>query len=723
MRNILPFLISPETRMRNILPILISPEQAGFVKGRSIQDNILLAMELLQSIDKRCRGCNVAIKLDMMKAFDRVAWPFLKALLLKFGFSTFFVNLIMQNLTATRFSVLVNGVSSGFFQPSRGVKQGDPLSPLLFILTSEGLSRALVRKVGTGMIQPYKNPSAACPIITHLAFADDILIFASGSRKSLQNIKATLQEYEQASGQKINFSKSFFVTSKFASTARINTITRELGMHRHTIPFKYLGVNLFKGRNKSFYYQHILDGIDKRLLGWQRKLLSTGGRIILIKHVLSTIPLYSLASIQLPKGVIHSIEQRMANFFWGSNQGHNKRHWTSWSKLCFPEKEGGLGFRSLPALQSTFAAKLWFSYCKGGTIWSDYMRILHPNPNKPSSYSDSITWRRMKSVSSTVEDNITFLEDELIWQPSTLGSFTFDTAYNLFRPICPFCWNENASLEHCMRSCSSIIEIWIYFANLFNVNLGLATSVRTTCHVWWLSAEPEDGWSNVSATIRKLMPCFILWNVWKKYNTLIYEGGRYSQDRIIWEIKNDFLAFSVTHPFCSSKASDQRFIEAGLVTSFTNPRPKKTLWIKWQHPPIGRLKLNSDASFSAISCGGEAEALALAFAMRWCDLAARKPTLIEVDSSVLVHLILNHEAPIPWKIRQSIFTIRKLLSSWSSSIAHSYRETNKVADSLASFGCNLLSPSVFFTPISLPPSVISSLLYDWRGLLTPRLSS
>ncbi|MEQ5253585.1 hypothetical protein, partial [Escherichia coli] len=73
------------------------------------------------------------------------------------------------------------------------------------ILTSEGLSRALVRKVGTGMIQPYKNPLAACPTITHLAFADDILIFANGSRKSLQNIKATLQEYEQASGQKINF--------------------------------------------------------------------------------------------------------------------------------------------------------------------------------------------------------------------------------------------------------------------------------------------------------------------------------------------------------------------------------------------------------------------------------------------------------------------------------------------------------------------------------------
>lgn len=424
------------------------------------------------------------------------------------------------------------------------------------------------------------------------------------------------------------------------------------------------------------------------------------------------------------------------------------------------------------------------------------MRALHPNPNIPSRYSDSITWRRMKSVSSTVEDNTTVLANEIIWKPSSSGSFTFKTAYNLFRPtrcvtlssthiwskkipkkisvfmwrllhrhlpfpdrlqkfgfhqpsVCPFCWKESASLEHCMWSCSCTLRIWNHYAALLDINLRLVSSVRSACQVWWLADPPtrsETGWSNVTATFRDLMPCFILWILWKKYNTLIHDGGRFSHDRIIHEVKQECFDLSIVHPFRSTKSSDRRFIEVGLVAFFTAPKPKKTLWIKWHHPPSGRLKLNSDAAFSSVSCGGgavlrnsngalvaalsfplsatsalEAEALALDFTMRWCELAARKPTLIEVDSSVLVYLILHNDAPIPWKIRQSVINIRQLLSTWSASIAHSFRETNMVADSLAKFGCSLLSPSLFFTFNSLPPSVFTSLLYDWRGFLTPRL--
>lgn len=109
-------------RIKPLLSRLIFEEQTAFVPGRDIADNILLTNEVLQHHDKRVRGHNVMFKLDMMKAFDRVHWDFLRCFLLKFGFDARFVGLILNNLEVSHFSVLVNGVPSGFFRSTRGLK-------------------------------------------------------------------------------------------------------------------------------------------------------------------------------------------------------------------------------------------------------------------------------------------------------------------------------------------------------------------------------------------------------------------------------------------------------------------------------------------------------------------------------------------------------------------------------------------------------------------------
>lgn len=129
--------------MKSLLPKLIEEEQSAFLQGRDISHNVLLAQEMVQHLDKRVRGHNIMFKLDMMKAFDRVSWDFLQRCLLKFGFHPLFVQLIMNNLSASWFSILINGSQSGFLKSSRGVKQGDPFSPYLFLLVVEALSRGL----------------------------------------------------------------------------------------------------------------------------------------------------------------------------------------------------------------------------------------------------------------------------------------------------------------------------------------------------------------------------------------------------------------------------------------------------------------------------------------------------------------------------------------------------------------------------------------------------
>lgn len=192
-------------RLRPLLGEIISPEQSAFVPGRLITDNAFMAFECTHFIrhEKNPERSFCAYKLDLSKAYDRVDWIFLERVMQQLGFDHRWVRWIMACVTSVRYTVKINGARSDSFAPSRGLRQGDPVSPFLFLFVADGLVALLKKEVGDTHISPLRVCPRA-PGVSHLLFADDTLLFFRATEREAPRIKAVLDVYASATGQLIN---------------------------------------------------------------------------------------------------------------------------------------------------------------------------------------------------------------------------------------------------------------------------------------------------------------------------------------------------------------------------------------------------------------------------------------------------------------------------------------------------------------------------------------
>ena len=186
-------------RLKIILPTIITEHQSAFTKDRLISDNILVAFETLHCMHKHNSSTTrfMTLKLDMSKPFDRVEWTFLEDLMTKIGFSEKFITLSMICVKTVAYSILVNGEPKGFIQPLRGIRQGDPLSPFLFLLCTEGLNGLIKHVEMNGDIHGFSLCKSG-PKLTHLLFADDSLLFCRVTVEECGNVLNILEAYEGA---------------------------------------------------------------------------------------------------------------------------------------------------------------------------------------------------------------------------------------------------------------------------------------------------------------------------------------------------------------------------------------------------------------------------------------------------------------------------------------------------------------------------------------------
>lgn len=197
-------------RIKGLLPKIISPTQSAFVEGRKIKDNVLLAQELLINYHRKTGKPRCAIKMDLKKAYDSVHWDFILGILKAVDLLAHLIECIAACITTPKFSVSINGGLEGYFSGGKGLRQGDPLSPYLFVLAMEVFSRILVKASSNGRFS--HHPRCAKLDFTHLCFADDLLLFCQGDlqSKSASVIKESFDSFSALSGLSERLTKTNF---------------------------------------------------------------------------------------------------------------------------------------------------------------------------------------------------------------------------------------------------------------------------------------------------------------------------------------------------------------------------------------------------------------------------------------------------------------------------------------------------------------------------------
>eukprot|EP00253_Pinus_taeda_P033333 PITA_33333 len=213
----------------------------------------------------------------------------------------------MALVTSSSFSILVNGLPSEIFNPSRGLRQGDPLSPFLFILMMEGLGRAIKQVKALGKIkglQLSENGQA----MTHQQFVDDTML--------------------------------------------------------DSLPSKYLGIPLIARPLHKSMWEPVLNKMQDKVKKWTIRSLKLAGRLILTNVVLQSIPVFILSALLAPKGVLQQFRNIQRNFLWGKEESRKNWALIPWDKICKPKSHRGLGLDDQEILSKVLGAKLWWRWVK-----------------------------------------------------------------------------------------------------------------------------------------------------------------------------------------------------------------------------------------------------------------------------------------------------------------------------------------------------------------------
>lgn len=347
----------------------------------------------------------------MMKAYDRIEWSYLERVLQKLGFAQTWIRSVMRCVTYVWYSVKVNGDLSVPFIPSRGLRQGDPISPYLFVLCAEGLSCLLKKAENAGQLKGVRN-GASGPSISHLLFAYDTIFFTRAEKKCINALKSVLQNYSQGSGQKMNLQKSSLFFGHHCPSNIKQIVMDSFEVHNENLQSNYLGMPTYVGRSTMSTFNFISKNVWKRVHAHLLSCLELGRKFC--KAVAQVIPTYIMSCFLLPDGVCNKTKTIVSNHWWGVDAGKKKMHWRSWDWLTTPKFMGGMGFRDMKIFnQDILGRQCWRLLIDPESLCTKVLKgRYHPDCSFMEAQvtrSCSFTWRSLM-VGKRI------LEKGLFWQ-------------------------------------------------------------------------------------------------------------------------------------------------------------------------------------------------------------------------------------------------------------------------------------------------------------------
>ncbi|XP_057811506.1 uncharacterized protein LOC131025735 [Salvia miltiorrhiza] len=342
------------------------------------------------------------------------------------GFHGKFIEWISIIFSSARISILYNGQLSGYFACSKGVRQGDPLSPILFGIAEDVLSHLFLNCVTSRHIAPM-DFSRGASFPSHLLYADDILIFCKASLKNARKVKEILDFYGDISGQICNPTKSHVFFGRGVSSAMKTRVSSELGFAMGSLPVIYLGVPIFSGCMRASYLIGIYDKIVNKFSSWKGLHLSMAGRIYLVRYVIQSSVTHSMMIYRLPKSLIYKLDRKCRNFIWSRHVDKKPSCPVSWSRVCASRSKGGLGVRSFSAMNRNFLMKMAWRLVQGRDFASSVLatRYLSRFGYAKMHLTSSPFWTGVREhVSSLVNDSYSYIgtgEHIYFWHDDWLG--------------------------------------------------------------------------------------------------------------------------------------------------------------------------------------------------------------------------------------------------------------------------------------------------------------
>ncbi|GJX56691.1 putative RNA-directed DNA polymerase, eukaryota, reverse transcriptase zinc-binding domain protein, partial [Tanacetum coccineum] len=330
----------------------------------------------LADMEYRNKKRLMLFKVDFEKAFDSLSWNFLLSIMEQIGFSSKWRNWILSCLNSSFALVLINGSPTMEFKLERGLRQGDPLSPFLFIIAVEALNIVILKAINRNIFYGFKVGKDKV-YISHLQFADDALFLGGWSLSNAKNFSRILTCFHLAFGLKVNFNKSKLFGIG-VSSLEVNSFASSIGCLASHLPRSYLGLPIGAKMSRCTNWKPLVERFQKRLSKWKANTFSFGGHLTLIRSVLGSLGVYYFSIFKATKKVFSKLESIRRKFFWGDFSDVKKISWIAWEKVLSPRNKGGIGIGRLSTSNHSLLAKWWWRFrTEEHALWCKVIRSIH----------------------------------------------------------------------------------------------------------------------------------------------------------------------------------------------------------------------------------------------------------------------------------------------------------------------------------------------------------